>query len=159
MYAKKIWKWFWNPEIMTFFALQPVIIKCIFCALYWTRCQWPSVSKKQFTFFFKFCIIFLLILSQYDPKFAGYDRLLDNDNIMFGFCSAFTSFWHTFENDRWLLKNLFFSCVAKTCKISAKPNNICILWSQMSLLVFFKSYWRRINRKIMQNLKKIWFFF
>ena len=118
--------------------------------------------KNNFSFFVQIFLNFSIDsepIWPYDPKFAGYDRLLDNDNIKFGFCSAFTSFWHIFENDWWLLKNLLFSCVAKTCKITAKPNNIWILWSQMSLLVCFKSYWGRINRKIMQNLKKIWFVF
>ena len=33
-----------------------------------------------------------LILSVYDRKFAGYDRLFGDDNITFDFCSTFTSF-------------------------------------------------------------------
>ena len=39
-----VWKWFWNPEIGGFLELQPVFMKCLHSALYWTRCKSPSFS-------------------------------------------------------------------------------------------------------------------
>ena len=48
--------------------------------------------KIFFNLVSKFHPFFLLILSLYDSIFAGYDKFLDNDNIMFGFCGNFKFF-------------------------------------------------------------------
>ena len=82
---KTIWRWFWNPEIMTFLALQPVFMKCIHCTLYWTRCQWPLVSKINPWFLSKFCLFFHLILSLYDSISAKNENWLHEIYILFGF--------------------------------------------------------------------------
>ena len=39
--------------------------------------------KKHSWSLYKFCLFFLLILSLYDRKFAGYERLLDDDDDIF----------------------------------------------------------------------------
>ena len=67
-------RWFWKPETRCFWALQCVIMKCLLCALYWTRCKSPSVKKKL------------------------KDSLLDNSNIMIGFWSIFMNFCYKFPN-------------------------------------------------------------
>ena len=43
---------------MKFLALEPVFMKCILCALYWTRCQWSLVSKKNLDFCLNFSLFF-----------------------------------------------------------------------------------------------------
>ena len=49
---------------MTLLAIHTTsFIKCILCALYWTRYQRPQFKKTHI--FFKFCIIFLLILRHF----------------------------------------------------------------------------------------------
>ena len=32
-----VWRWFWNPEIRYFLVSQPVFMKCLLSALYWTQ--------------------------------------------------------------------------------------------------------------------------
>ena len=83
--------------------------------------------KIFFNLVSKFHPFFLLILSLYDSIFAGYDKFLDNDNIMFGFCSNFTIFYYSLEKNWRKFNNSLFRGVEKTCKIAAKLNNILIL--------------------------------
>ena len=85
MHAKNIWRWFWNPEIGAFLALQPVFMKCLQCPLYWTRCQWPLVSKIDSWFSSKFCLFCRLILSLYDSISARNDNWLHKINMLFEF--------------------------------------------------------------------------
>ena len=96
----------------------------------------PDVSDPQFqkknSYFFRFCIIFYWIWSKMTQNLLGMTNCLIMTTLCF-FLQCLYKFWHTFENDWWLLKNLLFSYVAKTCKITEKTNNIWILWSQMSL--------------------------
>ena len=112
------WRWVWNSEIGAFLALQSVFMKFFLWALYKTRYQWPSVSKIKYNFLSKFCLIFLLILSLNDSIFTGYYRLLNNDNIIFGFCSNFTSFRYTLEK----IGNSFQMC-SKNLQNHSKPIN------------------------------------
>ena len=38
-----VWGGFWNPGMWKFLALQPVFMKCLLCAHYWTRCTGCTV--------------------------------------------------------------------------------------------------------------------
>ena len=144
-----------SKSIKTTLYNQYVFMKCIMCALYWTKVSDPWFQKENI-FLSQFCLIFLLILSLYDSIFTSYDRLLNNDNIIFGFCSNFSSFCYTLENNWYKLINSLFRCIAKTCRIIAKPNNRLILWSQLSFLAFIESNRLRTKRKMKQNLNKNW---
>ena len=77
--------------------------------------------KIFFNLVSKFHPFFLLILSLYDSIFAGYDKFLDNDNIMFGFCSNFSTFCYSFEKNWKKLKKSLFRSVSKTDGIAAEP--------------------------------------
>ena len=47
-----------------------------------------------------------------------------------------------------------FRCIAHTCRITAIPNNILILSTQLSFLTLIESYRLRIKRKNRQNLDR-----
>ena len=53
-----VWKWFWNPEIGGFLELQPLLMKYLLSALYWTRFKSPSFSIW-------FSTIFVLIMATF----------------------------------------------------------------------------------------------
>ena len=72
------------------------------------------------------------------------------------FCSNFTNFYYSLEENWKQLNNSLFRGVAKTCRVTAKPNNILILWSQLSFLAFIESYRLGIKSKKKPNLDKDW---
>ena len=80
-----VWRLLWNPEIRYFLALQPVFVKCLLCALYWTRCKPPSVSFGFCSISSDFCIIFLMILNLYESYTTENDSWLHYSNMFLSF--------------------------------------------------------------------------
>ena len=101
--------------------------------------------KSQFLS--KFCLTFLLILSLNGSISSAYGSWLDNANIMFGFCSTFTSCCCTLEKNWKKLNKSLLRGLSKTCKITAKPRNTLILWSQLSL--------NKSNLSLISNLRSV----
>ena len=138
-----VWRWFWNAEIRYFLALQPVFVKFLLCALYWTRCESPSVSFGFCSISSYFCVIFLLILSLYESYTTVNDNWLHYSHIFFYFCCYFTSFCCTSE--KWIV-NLFSKALQKLVKVLQKPNIMLTLSSQLSFQIVCHSYRLRIKK-------------
>ena len=88
-------------------------MKCLLCALYWTRCKPPSVSFGFCWISSDFCIIFLLILSL---GITGNDSWLHYSNIFFCFAVILQVFAAPLKSE--LLT--YFKSLAKTCKSTVK---------------------------------------
>ena len=137
---------------MHFLVPQLIFMKCLLCALYWTQCLWPTVSKNKILS--KFCLNFPFLLSLYYSIIAVYYIFLGNDNIMFGGCSKFTIFCYSFEENWKKRLTMHFSEMWQ--KIAAKPNNV---WILMKSAVIPSIYWTRKawNQKQKEpNLDKNW---
>jgi hypothetical protein len=54
-----------------------------------------------------------------------------------------------------MFNNSLLRGAAKTCRITTNPNELWILFSQLSFPVVYDSYRLRIHRKVAQKLDKI----
>ena len=139
-----VWRWFWNAEIKYFFALQPVFVKFLLCALYCATCDSPSVSFGFCSILSYFFVIFLLILSLYESYTTVNDNWLHYRHIfLFYFCCYSTSFCCTSE--KWIV-NLFSKALQKLVKVLQKPNIMLNISSQLSFQIVCHSYRLRIKK-------------
>ena len=90
-----VWRWLWNSEIRYFLASQPVFMKCLLSALYWTKCKSPQVFFGFFKFLPKVCPVLLLSLSLYESMITENDCLLDDANVFFVFQVLLNFFIHS----------------------------------------------------------------
>ena len=128
-------------------------MKCILCAVYWTRCQWPLVSKINKWFSFKFCLFFLLILSLYDSISAKNESWLHEINILLHFCCNSASFYNTSE--KWIVKllTIIFKRVAITCQGTSKIKHHVIIIKQSFITskIFCHIDFNRIKENLNKN--------
>jgi hypothetical protein len=114
-----VWRWFWNPEIRYFKALQPVFVKCLLCTLYWTRCKSSKVSFGFCSILSDFYMIFLLILNLYESYTTVNDSWLHNSNIFFSFAVILQVFAVPLRSEFLT----YYKSLCKSCKSTAKTKH------------------------------------